>query len=307
MIDIIIIGAGPAGLSAALYASRAGASVLMLDGAAPGGKLNVSAEIENWPGQKKVAGPDLAYQMFEHGLAFGASYEYGLVEKVEDLGDYKVVVTTDKTYEARMVLVASGTVERKLGLEKEEELTGKGISYCAVCDGPFFKEEEVAVIGGGNSALEEANYLTKFASTVHLIVRRDQFRADKIVQDKIKANDKIKIHFLQKPIEIIEENNKVAGLVLEHSQTSETMNLPVKGIFPYVGLDPITSFVSHLGITNKVGYMEVDKHMETNVKGIFGAGDVIDKVLRQVVTATNDGAIAGQYMSELLQDQSLQK
>ncbi|WP_249029136.1 thioredoxin-disulfide reductase [Tannockella kyphosi] len=307
MIDIIIIGAGPAGLSAALYASRAGASVLMLDGAAPGGKLNVSAEIENWPGQKKVAGPDLAYQMFEHGLAFGASYEYGLVEKVEDLGDYKVVVTTDKTYEARMVLVASGTVERKLGLEKEEELTGKGISYCAVCDGPFFKEEEVAVIGGGNSALEEANYLTKFASIVHLIVRRDQFRADKIVQDKIKANDKIKIHFLQKPIEIIEENNKVAGLVLEHSQTSETMNLPVKGIFPYVGLDPITSFVSHLGITNKVGYIEVDKHMETNVKGIFGAGDVIDKVLRQVVTATNDGAIAGQYMSELLQDQSLQK
>lgn len=300
MLDIIIIGAGPAGLSAALYASRAGATVMILDGGAPGGKLNVSAEIENWPGQKKVSGPDLAYQMFEHGLSFGAKYEYGLVEKIEDLGEHKLVITTDNQYEAKMVLIASGTVERKLGLETEEELTGKGISYCAVCDGPFFKGEEVAVIGGGNSALEEAHYLTKFASKVHIIVRRDQFRADKIVQDKVLNNDLIEVHFLKKPIQILSDN-KVTGLVLEDSNTSETSELLVKGIFPYVGLDPITNFASHLGITNEAGYIEVDKHMETKVKGIFGAGDVVDKVLRQVVTATNDGAIAGQYMSEFTQ------
>ena len=209
MIDLIIIGAGPAGLSACLYASRAGLDVMMLDAGAPGGKLNVSAEIENWPGQKKKTGPELAYEMYEHALSFGGKQEYGEVTKIIDHNDFKEVVTNDKSYQAKAVLIATGTKERKMGIPLEEELTGHGVSYCAVCDGPFFKGEEVAVVGGGNSALEEAVYLTKFVNRVHLIVRRDVFRADKIIQEHVLNNDKIEIHFLRKPHHLIANDNKV--------------------------------------------------------------------------------------------------
>ena len=294
MKDLIIIGAGPAGLSAGLDATRAGAEVLMLDAGAPGGKLNVSAEIENWPGQKKKTGPELAYEMYEHALSFGGEQAYGEVTKVIDYGDYKEVITTDQSYEAKNVLIATGTKERKMGIPMEEELTGHGVSYCAVCDGPFFKGDEVAVVGGGNSALEEAIYLTKFAKKVHLIVRRDVFRADKIIQ----ANDKIEIHFLKKPHHLIAKDNKVAAIALEDSKTGEVSELAVKGVFPFVGLDPITDFVKDLGITDERGYIITNELMETSVKGIYAAGDVRQKVLRQVVTATNDGAIVGQQVGQ---------
>lgn len=300
MHDLIIIGAGPAGLSACLYASRAGLEVLILEAGAPGGKLNVSAEIENWPGDKKMAGPELAYQMYEHALSFGGKQAYGNVTKIVDYKDYKEVITDDETYQAKMVLIATGTKERKMGLEKEDELTGRGISYCAVCDAPFFKNEEVAVIGGGNSALEEAIYLTRFATKVHIIVRRDVFRADKIIQQRVLENDKIEVHFLKKPHHIIDENNKVKALAIEDSNTGEIKELAVTGIFPFVGLDPITEFVKDLGITNQDGYIETDETMATKIPGIYAAGDVRNKVLRQVVTATNDGAIAGQVISEKL-------
>ena len=298
MNDLIIIGAGPAGLSACLYASRAGLNVLMLDSGAPGGKLNVSAEIENWPGQKKKTGPELAYEMYEHALSFGGEQAYGEVTKVIDYGDYKEVITTDQSYEAKNVLIATGTKERKMGIPMEEELTGHGVSYCAVCDGPFFKGDEVAVVGGGNSALEEAIYLTKFAKKVHLIVRRDVFRADKIIQDHVQANDKIEIHFLKKPHHLIAKDNKVAAIALEDSKTGEVSELAVKGVFPFVGLDPITDFVKDLGITDERGYIITNELMETSVKGIYAAGDVRQKVLRQVVTATNDGAIVGQQVGQ---------
>lgn len=298
MLDLIIIGAGPAGMSACLYASRAGAEVLMLDAGAPGGKLNVTAEIENYPGQKKKTGPELAYEMYEQALSFGGKQEFGQVTKVIDHGDYKEVLTTDKSYQARNVLVATGTKERKMQIPLEDELTGHGVSYCAVCDGPFFKDEEVAVIGGGNSALEEAIYLTKFASKVHLIVRRDVFRADKIIQDHVKANDKIEIHFLKKPHHLVAEDNKVAKIGLEDSVTGEISELDVKGVFPYVGLDPVTDFVKDLGITDENGYIITNDSMETKIKGIYAAGDVRKKTLRQVVTATNDGAIVGQQVGQ---------
>lgn len=270
----------------------------MLDAGAPGGKLNVSAEIENWPGQKKKTGPELAYEMYEHALSFGGEQAYGEVTKVIDYGDYKEVITTDQSYEAKNVLIATGTKERKMGIPMEEELTGHGVSYCAVCDGPFFKGDEVAVVGGGNSALEEAIYLTKFAKKVHLIVRRDVFRADKIIQDHVQANDKIEIHFLKKPHHLIAKDNKVAAIALEDSKTGEVSELAVKGVFPFVGLDPITDFVKGLGITDERGYIITNELMETSVKGIYAAGDVRQKVLRQVVTATNDGAIVGQQVGQ---------
>ncbi|WP_278849864.1 thioredoxin-disulfide reductase [Thomasclavelia spiroformis] len=304
MNDLIIIGAGPAGLSACLYASRAGLNVLMLDSGAPGGKLNVSAEIENWPGQKKKTGPELAYEMYEHALSFGGQQAFGEVIKIIDHEDYKEVVTTDNTYQAKAVLIATGTKERKMQIPMEDELTGHGVSYCAVCDGPFFKDEEVAVIGGGNSALEEAIYLTKFVSKVHLIVRRDVFRADKIIQDHVYANEKIEIHFLKKPHHLIEKDGKVDKLALEDSKTGEISELAVKGVFPFVGLDPITNFVSDLGICDEHGYIITDETMKTKVPGIYAAGDVRQKILRQVVTAANDGAVAGQQIAHCLESKA---
>ena len=299
MIDLLVIGAGPAGLSAALYASRAGANVVVLDKGAPGGKLNLTAEIENYPGLK-MKGPQLAYQMYEHCLSFGAKYEYGDVIRIDNLEDKKIVYTAKKQYEAKYVLIATGTKERKMNIPLEEEMTGRGVSYCAVCDGPFFKNKTVCVIGGGNSAIEEALYLSDIASDVHIIVRRDVLRADHYLVNKAQNKENITFHLLKKPHSIEVEERKVSGLVIEDSLTGELSTIKTNGIFPFIGLDPITEFVRDLGICNEQGYLIVDKNQETKVKGIFGAGDVIEKELRQVVTATNDGAIAGQYIASLI-------
>ena len=300
MLDLIIVGAGPAGLSACLYASRAGLDVLILDMAAPGGKLNVTAQIENYPGVKPSPGPEIAYQMYESALSFGAKMDYQEVLEIKDCGDFKEVVTVKETYQTKYVLIATGTKERQMHLPKENELVGRGISYCAVCDGPFFKGEDVAVIGGGNSALEEAMYLSSICQHVHLIVRRDVFRADKIIQDRLKEHENIIVHFKKKPFEILEENQKVKGLVLIDSETGEKEELLVRGIFPFIGLDPMSQCVEKLGLINTQGYIDANENMETKVPGIFVAGDVRNKNLRQVVTATNDGAIAGQYIASLI-------
>lgn len=300
MLDLIIVGAGPAGLSACLYASRAGLDVLILDMAAPGGKLNVTAQIENYPGVKPSPGPEIAYQMYESALSFGAKMDYQEVVEIKDCGDFKEVVTAKQTYQTKYVLIATGTKERQMHLPKENELVGRGISYCAVCDGPFFKGEDVAVIGGGNSALEEAMYLSSICQHVHLIVRRDVFRADKIIQDRLKEHENIIVHFKKKPFEILEDNQKVKGLVLIDSETGEKEDLLVSGIFPFIGLDPMSQCVEKLGLINTQGYIDANENMETKVPGIFVAGDVRNKNLRQVVTATNDGAIAGQYIASLI-------
>ena len=300
MLDLIIVGAGPAGLSACLYASRAGLDVLILDMAAPGGKLNVTAQIENYPGVKPSPGPEIAYQMYESALSFGAKMDYQEVVEIKDCGDFKEVVTAKQTYQTKYVLIATGTKERQMHLPKENELVGRGISYCAVCDGPFFKGEDVAVIGGGNSALEEAMYLSSICQHVHLIVRRDVFRADKIIQDRLKEHENIIVHFKKKPFEILEDDHKVKGLILIDSETNEKEELLVNGIFPFIGLDPMNQCVEKLGIINAQGYIDANENMETKVPGIFVAGDVRNKNLRQVVTATNDGAIAGQYIASLI-------
>lgn len=298
MIDLIVVGAGPAGLTAALYATRAGASVLVLDGGAPGGKMNLTAEIENYPGLI-TKGPELAYAMYEQCLSFGAQYEYGEVTRIEHHEDHQVVYVGDKTYEARYVFIATGTKERHMGIPHEEEMSGRGVSYCAVCDGPFFKNKDVCVVGGGNSAIEEAIYLSDIVNHVHIIVRRDVLRADQYLVNKLQEKDNIEIHYLKKPHEVKVEDQKVVGLIVEDSHTGELSTIEAQGIFPFIGLDPITEFVKDLGIVNEKGYIEVDMNQETKVAGIFAGGDVTDKQLRQVVTAANDGAIAGQYIASL--------
>lgn len=292
--DLIIIGAGPAGMTAAVYASRAGLKTIMLEAGAPGGKLVKTYEISNWPGIKSTSGVQLAMDMFEHSTTFGAEYAYGNVVEIKD-GELKSVICDDgSVYMAKAVIVATGTQERLMNIPGESENVGRGVSYCAVCDGAFFTDDEVAVIGGGNAALEEALYLTQFACKVYVIMRRDVFRADDIVVNEVKNNQKIELVQKYIPVSIEDDGSKVSSLTLESVETKEKKVLNVKGIFPYIGAVPVTAFLKDLNVLNDHGYMIVNDHMETKVSGIYGAGDVTDKVLRQVVTAVNDGAIAAQ-------------
>ena len=299
--DVVILGAGPAGMRAAVYASRAGLKTAMLEKGAPGGKLVKTNEISNYPGFVTSGGPELALKMFEHSTAFGAEYLYGDVTKLNDLGEIKEIELMDgSTVTAKAVIIATGRDEKLLNVPGEQRYTGQGVSYCAVCDGAFFKDEEVAVIGGGNSALEEAMYLTQFAKKVYIVIRRDVFRADEIVQQQLAENDKIEVIRKHVPVEVTGENGKVCGIVLKNVETEEKMTLNVKAVFPYIGQDPGTSFVSHLDILDAQRYILTDEHMATKVPGIYAAGDVVAKTLRQVVTATSDGAIAAQSVFHYL-------
>lgn len=292
--DVIIIGAGPAGMTAAVYASRAGLKTAMLEKAAPGGKMIKTYEIQNWPGIKEINGADLAYQMFEHSTHFGAEYLYGDVEKIIGGPINQVVCADGQIYTAAAVIIATGTRERLLNIPNEKELTGKGVSYCAVCDGSFFRDQPVTVIGGGNSALEESLYLTQFASEVHIVIRRDVFRAEPIIQQAIEQNPKIDIIRSHVPLEILEQEGKVGGIVLKNVHDGKLTTLNTKAVFPYIGADPCTEFAQDLGILDDHGYILVNNNMETACPGIYGVGDVTAKTLRQVVTAANDGAIAAQ-------------
>ena len=268
----------------------------MLDLGAPGGKLNKTSEIANWPGILSGSGMDLANAMFEHATAFGSEYIYGNVVKVVDGETHKTVICEDgETYRAKAVIVASGTKERTLNIPGEEANVGRGVSYCAVCDGAFFKNREVAVIGGGNAALEEAEYLTQFADKVYIVIRRDVFRADQIVQDRIITNSKIDIIRRHVPRRIDDDGTRVTGIVIADVNTQTETTLNVQGIFPYIGQDPATDFLADLDVLDEHGYIKVDANCETTCHGIYGAGDVIVKPLRQVVTAVNDGAIAAQH------------
>ena len=291
--DVIIIGSGPAGLTAAIYATRANLTTAIIEGDTPGGKLTKTYEIENYPGFERISGVDLAMQMMEHGQKFGAVMEFSPVTEIDDEGEFKLVHLGDgRVLTTRAVIVATGTNERQLDLPRAKEFTGRGISYCAVCDGAFYRNKEVVVIGGGNSALEESLYLTQLVEKVNIIIRRDVFRADATVVDKVRNNPKINIITKSLPQELVIEDNTIKGLVIKNVETGELSTVECAGIFPYMGADPATGFLKNLNILDERGYIVVNKDMETAVPGIYGAGDVTVKDLRQVVTATNDGAIA---------------
>jgi thioredoxin reductase (NADPH) len=305
MYDVIIAGAGPAGMSAAVYASRANLSTVMIERGIPGGQMANTEEIENYPGYDHILGPELSNKMFEHAQKFGAEYQYGEIQAVEDHGDYKLVKTSNGDVKGRSLIIATGASPRKLGIPGEDKFTGRGVSWCAVCDGAFFKNKELVVIGGGDSAVEEAVYLTRFASKVTIIHRRDEFRAQKILQKRAFENPKIEIIWNTVVKEVLGEN-KVSGVVLEDVKTGETRQFPCDGVFIYVGMDPLSAPFKSLGITNENGYIPTDDQMRTRVPGIFAAGDVREKTLRQVVTATNDGSIAAisaQHYVENLEEQ----
>lgn len=292
--DVIIIGAGPAGMTAALYASRANLSVLLLDRGIYGGQMNNTAAIENYPGFKSVLGPDLAKDMYESATQFGAEYAYGSVESVEDRGDVKIVTTDSDTFETKALVIGTGSEYRKLGVTGEDTYGGRGVSYCAVCDGAFFRNKHVVVVGGGDSAIEEGTYLTQLADKVTVIHRRDQLRAQQILQDRAFANPKMEFVWNSNVMEIIGDDKKVTGVKVNNNKTGEDSEIAVDGVFIYVGINPITKPFSNLGITDENGWIETNDHMETKVPGIFAVGDVRKKDLRQVATAVGEGGTAGQ-------------
>lgn len=292
--DVIVIGAGPGGMTGALYASRANLSVLMLDRGIYGGQMNNTAAIENYPGFKSVLGPDLAKDMYDGATQFGAEFAYGSVETIEDHGDHKVVKTDDGDYSAKAVLIATGSEYKKLGVPGEDSYGGRGVSYCAVCDGAFFKNRDVIVVGGGDSAIEEGLYLAGLASKVTIVVRRDQLRAQKILQDRAFANDKIEFVWNTNVTEIQGDKMKVTGVATHNNQTCEDGHLDASGVFIYVGTLPMTAAFKGLGITDDAGWVKTDDHMATAVPGIFAIGDVRQKDLRQITTAVGEGGTAGQ-------------
>lgn len=301
MYDVIVIGAGPAGMTAALYASRSNLSVVMIEQGAPGGQMNNTAEIENYPGFESIMGPDLAYKMYEGVSKFGTENAYGIVQDIKDHGTYKEVICEDKTYEGKTVIIATGCVHRKLGVSGEEEYAGRGVSYCAVCDGAFFRNKRLVVIGGGDSAVEEAIYLTQFASEVVIVHRRDELRAQKIIQERAFANEKISFVWDTVVDEIIGNEMVVTGVKAHNVKTGNEVALAADGVFIYVGLDPLTEPFKQAGLTNVAGWIPTDQEMKTNMPGVFAVGDVREKDLRQITTAVGDGGIAGQQVFKYLE------
>ncbi len=299
--DVVIAGAGPAGMTAAVYTARANMSTLMLERGMPGGQMANTEDIENYPGFESILGPDLSNKMFEHAKKFGAEYAYGDISEIVDGYPYKTVKAGNKEYLAKSIIIATGAEHRELGVLGEREFSGRGVSYCAVCDGAFFRGKELVVVGGGDSAVEEALFLTRFAAKVTIVHRRDQFRAQKIIQNRAFDHPKIEVIW-DTVLKEIKGETKVGSVLLENAKTGEQQEFPCEGVFIYVGMDPLTKPFLEMGITNEEGYLLTDEKMKTEIPGIFAAGDVREKLLRQVVTATGDGSIAAQSAQHYVED-----
>lgn len=301
--QLVIIGAGPAGLTAAIYGKRAGLDVLLLEKGVPGGQINITDEIENWTGVEHASGPELAESFRKHAMKFGTEFRDTSVRKVALRDGIKIVATEDGDIEAEAVILATGASYKKMDCPGEAEFTGRGVSYCAVCDGAFFEGETIAVVGGGNSAVEEACYLTQFAEKVYIVHRRDSFRADRVAVEKALSNPKIQPVW-NSVVEAVAGNEMVEKLVLRNVKTGEKSDLPVAGVFVFVGTVPNDEPLKGVVAVNRNGWIETNDRMETSVEGIFAAGDVRDKFLRQVITAASDGAVAAMaaygYISEQL-------
>lgn len=290
--DVVVIGSGPGGMTSVLYASRSNLSTLLIERGVPGGQLINTAEVENYAGFKSIKGPELANNMYEGATQFGAEYTFGDVREIVDGKEYKQIVTSNKIFKARSIILATGAEHKKLGVPGENELNGRGVSYCAVCDGAFFRDRPLVVVGGGDSAVEEGTYLTQFASEVTIVHRRDELRAQKILQDRAFSNDKMNFIW-DSVIEEIEGENNVKALQLRNTKTGEVTEMSADGVFVYIGLLPNSNAFLDLGITDHEGWIVTDENMQTSVPGIFAVGDVRQTVLRQVATAVGDGSIAG--------------
>lgn len=302
--DVIVIGAGPGGMTAAMYASRANLSVLMLDRGIYGGNLNNTAEVENYTGFKKVAGPELAQQMYDGSIQFGAEYAYGTVQSVELNGDGTKTITTDtdEKLTAKAIVIATGSEQRHLHVTGEDEYGGRGVSYCAICDGAFFKGKPLIVVGGGDSAVEEGMYLANLASEVTVLVRGNKLRAQPLIQDEAAKIKNMNFVFNTSVTEIMGDDTKVTGVKTHNSETGEDGSVQADGVFIYVGNVPMTKPFASLGILDEEGWIKTNEKMQTEIPGIFAVGDVRETPLRQIATAVGDGSIAGQQAYKYIQE-----
>lgn len=291
MSDIVIIGAGTAGLSAAIYVQRAGKSALVIEGANYGGQIIGTSSIENYPGIKQISGFDFATDLYNQAKDLGAQFAFEKVEKVEDLGDEKVVYTNKNEYHAKAVIIATGMIHRELGIDRDQELKGKGISFCATCDGMFFKGKDVAVVGGGNVAIEDAEYLTRFCNRVYLIHRRDAFRADDAEVRKLDGRDNL-VKVMNSTVTKLIGEDRLQAIEVVDKVTGESKELSVDALFVAIGQIPSNQIFENLVDLDDYGFIRTDENCKTSRKGIFAVGDCRAKTVRQLTTAASDGAIA---------------
>lgn len=299
--DVVIIGAGPAGLTAAIYAGRANLRVLIIERGLYGGQMNNTADIDNYPGFASVLGPELGEKMHASAMQFKPDYLTAEVKEVQLVGASKRVVTDQGTLTSPIVIAAAGSEHKHLNKPGEEEFSGRGVSYCAVCDAGFFKDEDVIVIGGGDSAVEEGIYLAQLAKSVTIVHRRDQLRAQQILQQRAFRNKKINFIWNADVQEIEGDGQKVTGICYRDKVTGAEKHLPGRGVFIYVGLAPQTKPFAKLGVTDDAGWLKTDESLQTKVPGLFAAGDVRAKHLRQIATAVGEGSLAGQEAYEYWQ------
>ena len=291
MSKVVIVGAGPAGITAAIYLKRGGIEPILIEKMMPGGKVSLTHKVDNYPGFTSIGGSDLANEFMNQLMANNIEIVFDEVTKITKSEEGFLVKTSYNEYQVDAVIVATGTIERKLGIPGEEEFFAKGVSTCAVCDGGFFKGQPMAIIGGGNSALEEALYLSSITEKVYVIHRRNEFRADQILVDKIKEDKHIEILTPYVPLEV-KGDKMVSALLLQNVETKEEKEIKINAMFAYIGSDSNTSFIDIKGLLDDKGYIIVDSEMNTSIPGLFACGDCIKKNLRQVVTACGDGAIA---------------
>ena len=299
--DTVILGGGPAGLAAAIYASRGAVSTALIDISMMGGQPSNYLELENYPGFPVIGGYDLMEKFEEHADKFGVQkFPMQEIEKIDLVSVPKIILTKEAEFRAKTVIIATGAQPMKLGVSGEKEFVGRGVSYCAVCDGAFYKDKTVAVVGGGNSAVEEAMYLTKFANKVYIIHRRGELRADKIVQERAFKNEKIEFVW-NSIVKEIQGDDLVHSAVLENVKTNEISNLAVNGVFPYIGIVPNVEHISGQVEQDAGGFIITDETMKTSIDGVFAVGDVRKTPLRQVITAASDGAVGAVYAVKYLE------
>lgn len=305
--DVVILGGGPAGLSAAIYAARGNAKTAIIDISMFGGQPSNYLELENYPALGKIGGYDMMEKFEEHADMFNVDkYPMQEIDKIDLQPTIKTIETKEAIFETKTVIIATGAQAKKLGIPGEQEFIGRGVSYCAVCDGAFYRDKVVAVVGGGNAAVEEGCYLTKFAKKVYIVHRRDQLRADKIVQERAFKNEKVEFIFDTIPVEI-KGNDCVETFTVKNVKTGIISDLTVDGVFPYIGFAPNIELVNAQIEQNEGGFIVTNDCMETSVKGVYAIGDVRTTPLRQVITAAADGAVAGCYAVRYLEEFEQQK
>ncbi len=299
--DCIVIGAGVSGMTAAIYLKRAGLDVLLLEKSAPGGQINQTSKIENYPGFLSVDGPTLAMNMFEQVQNLYISYQYGNVEKIRNREKLKEVITDQDTYLTKALIIATGRIPNKLNLEEENQFINRGISWCALCDGSFYKNKVVGVIGSGNSALEEALYLSEICSKVIMMNRKDRYKGSAMLLEELKKKDNVEFIYHCVIQKLNEKDGHLGSITVKQAESIKEIEM--EGLFEYIGYHPDTEFLHDFHITSSDGYIIVDQNMKTNVNGIYACGDVIQKDVYQIATAIGEGAIAA---TQVQKDLSIQ-